>query len=232
MYQLIKVSQAVSASAGANEFLKETDTNFPWITGIMLYNWQGTGDTIRVGIETTSGLRIINPVPVALLNMDGVNRTFDDLFIPVNIPAAGDAIKAIYDFKTVTATFKCDVVLRLEKEPRFQHVKKFQLQHKQLTIKSGSTGWESDEIVVISGYKKLKGIWINTLTGQRVAVKSGGEYLLDPVPCKNLTAGIYGPYDKRFFPIDVPAPRILTVETDSLTAPGVDIIFDAVFILE
>lgn len=230
-YELIKISEAINASAGANEVLKETDTEFPWITGIMLHSFAGAGTDILVGLESTSNGRVINYVPLALLNLDAVHRNFNDQFIPVNIPAGGDALRAIYKWSTITTAVKADFVLRLEKEPR-KDVKKFQLQHKELTVKAGSTSWSSSEIVVIGGYKKIKGVWINTLTAQRVAIKASGNYILEPVPCKNLTAGIYSPYNTRFFPMDVPAPRIITVDVESLTAPGADIDFDMVLLME
>jgi hypothetical protein len=229
-YELIQISESTSVSRIFKETIKETDVDFPWITGVMFHKYAGAGDTVRVGLETTSGGRVINPVPEALLNLDGVNRNFNDLFIPVNLPARGEAIKAILDANTVTTAFKGDFVLRLEKEPR--EVKSFQLYHKQLTVKAGAATWESSEIVVPSGYKQINGIWINTLTAQRVGIKKGGEYLLEPVPCKNLTAGIYCPYDARFFPVNQPAPKIVTIEIISLTTLGADITMDVVLLLQ
>lgn len=228
-YELIKISETTTTDKFFKEILKETDPNYEFVTGVMFHNYAGAGDTIRVGMSTTSGGRVINPVPFALLNMDAQNRNFEDQFIPVNLPARGEAINAIIDGNTITTAFKGDFVLRLENAKK--EAKRFQLYHKQLTIKSGETNYESGEIILPSGYSNLKGVWLNTLSAQRVGIRTGGNYIMDPLPALSLQASKYVPYDKRFYPINEPCPKVITVDVESLATPGADIVFDLVLLL-
>jgi hypothetical protein len=227
-YELIKITKAVGANAIYNEFLKETDPNYSYITGILFVKYSGDGTNIRLGISNTAG-SIINMVPVDLLDIDSTVKGFEEYFIPMQLDARGETIKALLQATTITTEFIGDVVLRLENKPRNNF--NFNLQHKRIEFAKGLTTYETADIIIDSNYKAIRGIWVNGPDSARVGVKANGDYQVNLLPTKILETTNKVDYMLRFYPCNFKAKSI-SVVTELIAASSQETIFDIVFLLE
>ncbi len=227
-YELIKVTKAVSADAIYNEFLKETDPNYSYITGILFVKHSGAGENIRLGISNTAG-NIINLVPIDLLDIDIANKSFNDYFIDVNLEARGETIKALLQAHSISTEIVGDVVLRLENIPGINS--EYNLQHKHIEFAKGYLTYDTADIIIDSNYKSIKGFWVNGPTSARIGIKANGDYQVNLIPTQILKSSKYSQYSKRFFPCNFSA-RSVNVAVELIEASSDETIFDIVFLLE
>lgn len=235
-YQVLNITQIVSATAINVKFSVELLRTWKHLIGIAFVSRAGAGVDNYITISDNSKT-IFDKAPLKMYTKSFRDISKDDIFLPLNIPAAGNIIEILLQGATVTTAYDIDVIFVLSNEPI--DITEYNFQTKKITIPGATPVNTTLELAIIrlnSSFAEVKGFLINKDLGTnlKVAVKdAAGNYLLDSLDSRllELDTTDFIPYNNTFFPVQFKSDQVVIIEVKLLTALIADFDVDCVFLL-
>lgn len=236
-YQIYNLTQIISETAVNVRFTVELLRTWKHLIGIAFVSRAGAGVDNYITISDNTKT-IFDKAPIKLYTKSFRDINKKKIFMPLNVPAAGNIIEILLQGATVTTAYDIDVVFMLSNEPI--ELSEYNFQTKKITVPRATVVGTTLELATIrlnSAFADIVGLLINKAldSNLKVAVKNaGGDYLLDSLDSRilelNTTDEI--PYIETFFPVNFKSNQVITIEVKLLTALIANLDIDVVFLLK